>query len=185
MTLSTFDKAWFAVHVKRRTERSVAVILENKGYERFLPTRHGRSDVSAGQADQPLFPGYVFCRFDSKVQGRIVTTPGVIRILGFGSGPTAIPDAEIEAIRTIGKSGLPIASYPYLRNGDRVRICDGPLCGLEGKVVAVGKRNFFIVSVTLLQRSVAVEISLHSLIRLASDFTSSPTSPQSNETGRS
>jgi len=168
MALSIFQQAWFAVHVKRRSERSVAVILENKGYVQFLPTRPGRSDRSAHGADQPLFPGYVFCRFDSSVRGPIVTTPGVIRIVGFGDGPAAIPNTEIEAIQMIGKSGLPVELHPYVQNGDRVRISDGPLRGLEGKVIAVEQKNLFVVSVTLLQRSVAVEVSPHSLIRLDS-----------------
>jgi len=168
MALSIFQQAWFAVHVKRRSERSVAVILENKGYVQFLPTRPGRSDRSAHGADQPLFPGYVFCRFDSSVRGPIVTTPGVIRIVGFGDGPAAIPNTEIEAIQMIGKSGLPVEPHPYVQNGDRVRISDGPLRGLEGKVIAVEQKNLFVVSVTLLQRSVAVEVSPHSLIRLDS-----------------
>ncbi|HYR82561.1 MAG TPA: transcription termination/antitermination NusG family protein [Terriglobia bacterium] len=168
MVLSRFDKAWFAVHVKPRFEKVVAAMLENKGYEQLLPTRPGRSVRSTFEMDRPLFPGYVFCRFDSKVRAPIVTTPGVIRIVGFGDGPAAIPDKEIEAILTIRKSGLPVASHPYFRNGDFVRITEGPLRGLAGKVVAVGKKNLFVVSVALLQRSVAVEISLDSLIRLDS-----------------
>jgi transcriptional antiterminator NusG len=168
---STFQKPWFAIHVKRRFERSVATNLVGKGYEQFLPTRPCRAGDPAGEvgAGEPLFPGYVFCRFDRTVPGLIVTTPGVIRIVGFGQGPAAIPDAEIEAILTIEKSGLPVAPHPYLQSGDRVRIGEGPLQGLEGKVMALGKKNLFVVSVTLLQRSVAVEISLQSLIRLETD----------------
>jgi transcriptional antiterminator NusG len=159
MVLSGFDKRWFAVQVKPRCEKSVAAILEGKRYDQFLPLRPARFDGGRKQPDRPLFPGYVFCRFDSQVLGPIVTTPGLIRIVGFGSSPASIPDAEIEGIRTIAKTVLPVTPYPYLPGGQMVRIGAGPLRGLQGVVVGPGKTARLVVSVHLLQRSIAVEIS--------------------------
>src|ERR1700733_7254952 len=126
LCLSEFDKAWFAVHVKPRAERSVGMILENKGYEKFIPAGPRRLGKTLRGEEKPLFPGYVFCRSGAGVLGRIVTTPGVIRILGFGNTPAAIPDTEVQALRTIVKSGLPVESYPFFQSGDFVRICEGP-----------------------------------------------------------
>jgi transcriptional antiterminator NusG len=158
--LSRFNKSWFALHVKPRAEKSVSVILKYKGYDQFVPTRARRS---GRHVDQPLFPGYVFCRFGSDVLGPIVTTPGVIRILGAGSVPIAIPETEIDAIRQIVDSGVRVRPYPYLNSdfheGAFVRVCEGPLRGIEGKILRAGKNSVLIFSVNALQRSVEVDLS--------------------------
>jgi transcription antitermination factor NusG len=142
----------------------VALILEGKGYQHFLPTRTVESLKTKKNSDQPLFPGYVFCRFDAELPGRVVTTPEVVRILGYGNAPSALLDSEIETIRTIAKSSVSLQPYPYLHQGDIVRICDGPLSGIEGKIVSMQKRNLLVLSVTLLQRAVAVEIDACSVV---------------------
>jgi transcription antitermination factor NusG len=157
--LSNFNQgSWFAVQVRPRSEKTVAMNLEGKGYQHFLPTRTVDSSKAKRKSDEPLFPGYVFCRLDSKLPGRVVTTPGVVRILGYGNAFSAVPDSEIETIRTIAKSSLPVNPHPYLHQGDYVRICEGPLSGIEGKIVSLQSKNLLVVSVTLLQRAVAVEI---------------------------
>ena len=113
-----------------------------------------------------MFPGYVFCLFGSDVLGPIVTTPGVIRILGVGNTPVAISESEIEAIRTVVTSGVSVGPSSYFQNGELVRVSEGPLCGIGGQIVGLGKNNFLILSVTLLQRSIALEISPYSVIRI-------------------
>src|ERR1700684_772011 len=89
---------WYAIRVRSKFERVASLTLSGKGYEEFLPLyRSGRAwSDRAKQLDLPLFPGYLFCRFD--VQDRllpILTTPGVISILGFGRTPVPIADEEI------------------------------------------------------------------------------------------
>ena len=108
--------------------------------------------------DLPLFPGYLFCRFDVQARLPILTTPGVISVVGTGRIPVAIPDLEIEAIRTVIRSGLHLQPWPQLAVGSRVLIEAGPLKGLEGVALDVKKKYRLFVSVPLLQRSVSVEI---------------------------
>jgi transcription antitermination factor NusG len=89
---------------------------------------------------------------------RIVTTPGFVRIVSFGSGPGTIPEAEIEALERIAASGLPVASCGYTRIGETVELIDGPLKGMQGIVLRQAKTMRLVVGIELLQRSVSVEI---------------------------
>jgi transcription antitermination factor NusG len=108
--------------------------------------------------EQALFAGYLFCRVRPDVTGKIVTAPGVIRIVSDGHRPLPVPLHEIEALQRVMASGLDLSPWRYLQTGQRVRIIDGPLRGTEGIVVKAGQRDRLILSVSLLCRSVAVEI---------------------------
>lgn len=155
------DRRWYAIRIQSKFERLAAVTLRGKGYEEFLPLYRSRRRWSdrVKQLDLPLFPGYLFCRF--AVNDRllpILTTPGVISIIGAGKTPVAVSDEEIAAVRAILRSGLPAQPWPCLTVGSRIFIERGPLAGLEGIALNVDKAFRLVVSVPLLQRSVAVEI---------------------------
>jgi transcription antitermination factor NusG len=153
--------SWFALNVRAKSERAVAKQLEQKNYSAFAPTcpvRRVRSDRVI-TLEVPLFPGYVFCQFDPAVRtAPVVTTPGVLSILGFGSKPTAVDDDEVAAIQLIVNSRVRTDPCPYLAMGARVRLHAGPLRGVEGFVLGVKSELRVVVSVTLLQRSIAVDI---------------------------
>lgn len=106
----------------------------------------------------PLFPGYLFCRFDALKRLPILTTPGVIQVVGYSRQPAPVEESEIKAIQTLVASGLSNQPWPYIRVGDMVEIHSGPLRGLTGILTEFKGKHKLIVSVTLLQRSVAVEI---------------------------
>ena len=150
---------WFAIQVRTRHEAGVASHLRGKGYSPFLPVYKCRKRWSdrIKVADAPLFPGYLFCRFNVEKRLPILTVPGVIKIVGT-SFPTPVDEHEIRAIETSLHSGLPSRSWPFMQAGERVRIGFGPLRGLEGILLEARGAHRLVVSVTLLQRSVAVEI---------------------------
>lgn len=152
---------WFALQVRTRVERSVALNLQLQGYEWLLPTYKARRRWSdrIKDVELPLFPGYLFCRFDPEQRFPIVKTPGVIQVVGIGKKPVPVNEAEISAIQTIVRSGLPRQPWPYLILGERVRIEEGALRGLEGILLSLKGQHRIVVSVTLLQRAVALEIS--------------------------
>ncbi len=132
--------------------------LEGRGYEVFLPQYRKqtyRSDRRI-EVDCALFPGYLFCRFDSTLPP-IVTLSSVIAIVGRGKQPEPIPEMELENVRSMLQSGFAVAHYPYLRAGDNVIIVKGPLCGVEGMLVTEKDKFKVVVSINLLQRSIAVE----------------------------
>jgi transcription antitermination factor NusG len=151
---------WFALQVRTRQEASVADQLNGRGYERFLPLYAVRKHWSdrIKEVESPLFPGYLFCRFNPHDRLPILKTPGVIQIVGFRGGPTAVDESEIRSIQTLVAAGVPHQPWPFLAAGDRVRIESGPLVGLEGILTEVKRSHRLVLSVTLLQRSVAVEI---------------------------
>ena len=138
----------------------VAASLRSKGIEEFLPLYRSRNTWSdrVQDVDLPLFPGYVFCRLQPSSRVTVLTTPGVISIIGSGKTPQAVEPEELASIQALVKSGLPAIPWPFLKTGERVRIEHGALEGVEGILTAVKKESRIVLSVTLLQRSVAVEV---------------------------
>ncbi len=151
---------WYGVRTRSNQERIAASALQRKGYEQYVPLYRCRRRWSDRivTADVPLFPGYVFCRFDHTQRLPIVTTPGVVSIIGFGNDPAPIPESEIQAIETLLKSGLAAGPHPFLHEGQRVRINYGSLKDIEGILVKKKSDWRLVVSVNMLQRSVCVEI---------------------------
>ena len=151
---------WFALRVKSRCEKVVATIAQNKGFQEFLPLYQSRRRWSdrLKSVELPLFPGYIFCRLDPQYRLPLLTIPGVLHFVGIGKIPVPIEDSEIAAIQTAIRSGLSTEPCPFLEVGQRVRLEEGPLAGLEGILAGTSKQQRLIVSVTLLQRSVAVAI---------------------------
>jgi transcription antitermination factor NusG len=150
---------WFALRVKARQEWRIRETLERKGYELFFPTREAKN----GEAGAPLFPGYLFCRVDPRFRLPILITPGVISFVGHGKTPIPIDEEELEQVRKIVDSGLRRESIPVVTAGDRVCVMDGVLQGLEGILVREKSEWRVVVSIFLLQRSVAVDIDRESL----------------------
>jgi transcription antitermination factor NusG len=152
---------WYALRVRTRYENIVGSHLHARGYEWLLPLCKCRRRWSdrLKEIELPLFPGYVFCRFNLMKRLPIVTIPGVVHVVGVGKIPVPIDEAEIAAIKTTVKSGLPSQPWPFLQIGQKVRIQDGPLCGVEGILLSFRGHQRLILSVTLLQRSVAVQIN--------------------------
>lgn len=149
------DQLWYALYVKSRLEKAVLTQLERKGYETFLPT------YSAGPnstVSLPLFPNYVFCRFDVCARLPILVTPGVHFVVGAGRVPTAVDEAEIQALRRLRHEETAVQPWPYVAAGETVTVVAGPLTGLTGIVLRTKRSNRLIISISLLMRSVAVEI---------------------------
>ena len=151
---------WYALRVRTRHEFTTSNILRNKGFELFLPFYRSRRRWTdrVRELDTPLFPGYTFCRFDASAPLRVLTTPGVIDIIGAGRIPIPVDAREISALQELCGSGLPVQPWPYLEIGRRVSIERGPLAGSEGVVVELKGRYRLVASISILQRSVAAEI---------------------------
>jgi transcription antitermination factor NusG len=151
---------WFGVQTRCNQEKVTATVLSIKGYDHYLPTYQSKKRWSdrVVVTDKPLFPGYVFCRFDPKIRLPILTTPGVVSVVGFGNDPAPIDDGEINAVQAVLRSGLHAEPCPFLREGQRIRVTQGSLSGLEGILVRKKSEWRMVVSVAMLQRSISVEI---------------------------
>lgn len=152
---------WFALAVKPRFDKAVARSLDTKGFETLLPLYKKKHNygVRCKEFELPLFPGYVFCRFNALMRLPIVTTPGVTQILGTGNRPVALSETEIASLQIAIKAQLPMLPVPFLQAGQRVRIEEGVLAGVVGTIVSVKRSVNLVLSVTLLQRSVLLEIN--------------------------
>lgn len=156
-------RCWYAVETKSRLEKTVDSLLRNKGYETFLPLYKVRRQWSdrIKLLDAALFPGYLFSRLaDGQPTLPLLTTPYVRGIVSSEGRPLPVPEEEVEAVRAIVASGLLATPWPYLQEGDRVRIRHGSLAGVEGLLLSFKKQHRLVVSVEMLHRSVAVEIDI-------------------------
>jgi transcription antitermination factor NusG len=154
------DLAWYAVHVRSQAEKKVTDSLSIQGHECLLPTYREKRKWSDRTKilELPLFPGYVFIRFDVRRRLPILKTTGVLGILGTGPIPQALDPAEIARIQTVTKTGFPAQPWPFLKTGQKVRITAGPLSGIEGLLVALRGQARVVLSVTELGRSIAVQV---------------------------
>jgi transcription antitermination factor NusG len=152
---------WYAVQVWTQYEKAVNRALTLKGVEALLPTkrivRHWCDRTKA--SDIPLFPGYVFARFDPDRTLPVLVTPKVQRIVSFGKYPHPIPDEEIAAIQKVVASGLDAESCPTPTIGECVRIVSGPLAGVSGILTEKRSSLRLIVTVELIHRSISVEVT--------------------------
>jgi transcription antitermination factor NusG len=150
---------WFALQTKAKHEKSVTKLLEAKGYQCLLPTYQARRRWSDRMVDveYPLFPCYVFCCMANSAFGKAIVTPGVTRIVGFGAKPVAVSANEIEALRKVQETSLRRLPWTYLTAGTRVEIRSGPLTGIQGIYSSESDHRRLVLSVELLQRSLAVQ----------------------------
>ena len=151
---------WFAVRVRPRYEKQVAQSIESKNVHTFLPlyaARHRWSDRTK-EVHVPLFDGYVFCQLAPCDRMPVLLTPGVFQFVGIGKIPVPVEPSEIAALQAIVQFGSVVRPWPFLKDGDRVRVDDGPLRNVEGILLRGEDADEVVVSITLLQRSVAVKI---------------------------
>jgi len=179
MGFRRFDNQWFALQVRTRSEQMCAQMLRSKGYEDFLPLSCiavNRKGLHAYAESRPLFPGYVFCKLSGNERGLVMTTPGVIRVVGYGGVPSPITDEEIANMRCIVNSTRPSYAWPYLQVGQSVHIVAGPLRGVEG--ILLRRKNLvrLVVSIHLLQRSAAVEVDAEWVVSSGPVVSSTPRS---------
>ncbi len=159
---------WYALFTRHQHEKSVALALSNKNHEVYLPlyrsVRHWQD--RSKNLWFPLFPCYLFIREGMDRQLQILTTPGVIHIVGWGGHPAIIPQSQLNAVRQVIESCLIVETHPYLQCGDRVRVKTGPLMGLEGILTRKKGITRLVVSMEMLGRSAAVEIDVLNVERI-------------------
>jgi transcription antitermination factor NusG len=151
---------WYALFTRHQHEKPVAFALSNKNLEVYLPLYRSlrRWQDRDKQLWLPLFPGYLFIRGGLDRQLQILTTPGVLHIVGWGGRPAIVPQTQLDAVRRILASRLMVDTYPYLNCGDHVRVKSGPLMGLTGILARKKGVARLVISLEMLGRSAAVEI---------------------------
>jgi len=154
------ERAWFAVWTRSRHEASVRQQLEAKGIEVFLPTvaRWSQWKDRRKQVSWPLFPGYCFVRVDPGDVFGVLSCTGVVNLVSFEGRPAAIPDRQIEDVRTLVESNLRFDACPLVQEGDLVEVICGPLRGVSGRLVRKGTHARLVLSVAWIGQGVTVEV---------------------------
>jgi transcription antitermination factor NusG len=157
---------WFAIQTRPKNEEKVDYLLRQKNYKCFLPTYRQRRRWSdrVVEVELPLFPMYVFCQFGPSVIGKAISTPGITRIVGFGGQPAEVATEEVEALQLLAQSNLLREPWSYIPNGTLVQVETGPLAGASGTLCSSTDRQRLVISVTLLQRSVAVQLDENTVV---------------------
>jgi len=156
---------WYALYTCSRHEKRVASQLAERTLEFFLPLYKSlrRWKDRSRVVQMPLFPGYVFVRIPLTERLRLLSIGGAVGLVGSGGAPQAVPDQEIQKIRQLLLADLQTEPYPYLSVGSPVRVIRGPLEGAEGYVLRCKKKCRVVISLHLIQRSIAVELDFEDL----------------------
>jgi transcription antitermination factor NusG len=154
------DANWYALYTWTNHEKNVARQLAIRSFESFLPLydQISRWKDRRVRVQLPLFSGYVFVRLALREKLRALQIPGVVRLVGFGGVPVPLSDREMETMRDGLARAVHPEPHPYLQVGRHVRLNSGPLQGLEGILIKKKTGYRFVLSIELIQRSVAVEV---------------------------
>jgi transcription antitermination factor NusG len=162
-SMTVTETSWFAIQTRPRHEKKVATGLQDKGIRAFLPLFSARRRWSDRHqvVHLPLFPGYVFVRVAEVQDSRIfvLRTNGVIGFVGIRGAGVPIPNEQIDAVRTILERGIAFTLCGFLNVGQRIRIRGGSLEGLQGILMAKNGDRSLIVSVEIIQRSLAIRVA--------------------------
>lgn len=160
---------WYALRTRSRHEKLVRDQLTAQGVEPFLPLieRARQWKDRRKLVAFPLFPGYCFARFPVSLRVAVLSTTGVVQVLGNPDGPVPVPDAEIEAVRQLVTSTLPYDPHPYLREGMQVEVIRGPLAGVRGILLRKGTRARLVMGVTLIHQAASVELDALDVARVS------------------
>jgi transcription antitermination factor NusG len=159
------EQRWYAAYVCSNHEKRVAIQLDARAVEHFLPLYVSvrRWKDRRVQLVLPLFPGYVFIRLALRDRLRVMQIPSVVRLVGFNGLPTALPDEEMEILRSGLSERLRAEPHPFLTVGRQVRITAGPFAGLAGVLKRKKGGLRVVISLDLIQRSVAVDVDASSV----------------------
>jgi transcription antitermination factor NusG len=151
---------WYALYTRPRHEKTVALQVEERRISCFLPLYRSvrRWKDRRKELELALFPGYVFVRLALQDRLRVLQLPSAVCLVSFNGQPAPLPESEIEQLRQRLSRGGCVEPHPYLCVGRRVRVCGGPMQGLEGIIVRRKDRCRVVFSLDLIMRSMAVEV---------------------------
>ncbi|HEV3040323.1 MAG TPA: transcription termination/antitermination NusG family protein [Candidatus Angelobacter sp.] len=174
LDLRNIDGKWLALQVRATWEIRSAYALKEHGYEGLLPLypQKRRWSDRTKLVDVPLFPGYLFLRFDASNHTPVLSIPGILRFVGTGNAPIPVEDSEIEALQRATQAVVNYGPCAFLEVGQEVEVRNGPLVGLRGRIMRFKNKLRLIISVTLLRKSVFVEIDSYEVTAVSRPTTS-------------
>ncbi|MGE5487767.1 MAG: transcription termination/antitermination protein NusG [bacterium] len=171
---------WFALRVRSNFEKVASEALRQAGYVQFLPVFRSTRRWSGRdrQVELPVFPGYLFARSEPERLQSLASLRGVLHVVSAGRTPVPVDESEIAAVEAIARSALTAHPWPFLNAGRRVIIDHGPLAGFSGILVQTRNQHWLVVSVSLLMRSIAVDVPAEWVRQSGSPLRASATVPR-------
>jgi transcription antitermination factor NusG len=165
---SPCEEHWYAAYTCANHEKCVASQLSEREIQYFLPVYRSvrRWSDRFVESDRPLFPGYVFVRLVLRDRLRVLQIPGVARFVGFNGLPAALPEEEMDILRSALSPAAQVKPHPFLTVGRRVRITGGPFAGLTGVLKRHRNRVWVVVSIDMVQRSIMISVQSKDLTAL-------------------
>ncbi len=157
---------WYACYTRARHEKKVDAFLAERGFDTWLPVLEQEREWSdrVKKVEMPVFPSYVFARFPASRIHDILVAPGVSTVVRNGGRPTPIPEEELEnvrrVVRALSESGDEIESVPYLEEGRKVRVVDGPFKGVTGVVAERRGRKRVLVGLEAIRQGLEVDVPM-------------------------
>jgi transcription antitermination factor NusG len=157
-------QAWYAAQTGYRCEHRAASGLTAKGIRTYLPLLrevHQWKDRRK-VIEVPAFSGYLFIHYEPSLRNRVkvLETSGILRLLGGNHAPSPISPVEIEAIhRTLG-SNVPCDRCDALTPGTLVKVVQGPLAGIEGRLARIKNNLRLIVTISVFSQAISAELNL-------------------------
>jgi transcription antitermination factor NusG len=158
------EARWYACRTRSRAEKKVLTALESRRVEAYLPLipRDRQWADRIKKVHFPLFPGYVFARFDLGGLGHVIQTPGLTEIVGVGGRPVAVSDQEIESVQAlvygVERTGLEPHASDYLVVGEAVEVIDGPFRGMQGTLLDIRGETRVVVRLGAIRQALGVEM---------------------------
>jgi transcription antitermination factor NusG len=158
-------EAWYALRVRCRGEHNVARMLDERGFNSFVPTWQPLPQAGKVAPGGAAFPGYLFVRFALPDLYRVLNAPGVQQVIGY-SGPAKVEDETIETLQKAFANRTRVHPAEYLQHGDLVEVTRGPMRGATGLLVRAKDALRLVIQVDILQRSVYTEVDADAVVRL-------------------
>jgi transcription antitermination factor NusG len=155
-------RRWYALHTRANHEKCLAEQFTQLSVEHYLPLYESvrRWKDRRKTLQLPLFPGYILVRIDLRDRLRVLQAPGAARLVGFNGTPLPLQDSEIDGLRQKLTGQVRVEPHPYLQIGRRVRVKCGTLAGLEGILIRKKQKYRIVLSIEMLQRSIAAEVDI-------------------------
>lgn len=171
---STVESLWYALRVRTKCEKVVVGGLQQREILNFLPLYQTRTQWSdrVKTNSLPLFPGYVFAKLDGQQLHRLYTVPAFMYIVGRGNVPEPVDETDIDAVKCLVAKGTGVGPWPFFAAGQLVDVIRGPLAGIQGVYLRAKGQDRLVISIPMLQRSVATEIESYNVQPVSGVFRS-------------
>jgi len=158
---------WHVLHVLSNHEKRVSQHLALRFIDHYLPvyTERVKWTDRTVVAERPLFSGYVFVRFQPRSRISVISTPGVLRLLG-DETKDLVSNEELAKIRDGLASGLLLRPHACVSVGTRVRVRDGVFAGAEGVVTELRQQCRVILTLAATQQCFSLEVESDDLVVL-------------------